>query len=290
MRYKRLSGLLALLMVSGMVAPAYGQPIFVIDHEPWLNWDFVPPAGANDLHIVVENPNFTLDPADPNQLFVDPGWQFDGITQNVDNAILSWSAVNPGAIVHAGANMTGAGRIVDAYWTQNGVEIPGAKIPIIWELTRIQVPDTQSPPEIWMRLQTSEAFIMGNPDLEVRLLNVRTFSDIPADMLNLPDINESLDMNRLLPYEAMAYPEITLPSQPWDIDSFFDVFVELTIPENVSPDFESLLIADVVVVDLSGNQTSVGRFWNLNPQSPEPGTVALLAIGACVTLFRRRRK
>jgi len=65
--------------------------------------------------------------------------------------------------------------------------------------------------------------------------------------------------------------------------------VELAIPENVSPDFESLLIADVVVLDPDGNQTSVGRFWNLNPQSPEPGTVTLLAVGACVAMLRRRK-
>ncbi|HUU60650.1 MAG TPA: PEP-CTERM sorting domain-containing protein, partial [Phycisphaerae bacterium] len=128
---------------------------------------------------------------------------------------------------------------------------------------------------------------VANPDLEVRLLNVRTFSDIPADLLNLQDINESLDTSALLPFEAAAYSEIG--PLPWSIDSFFDVFVKLTIPENVSPDFESLLIADVVVLDPDGNQTSVGRFWNLNPQSPEPGTVTLLAVGACVAMLRRRK-
>ena len=59
------------------------------------------------------------------------------------------------------------------------------------------------------------------------------------------------------------------------------------IGEFVSPDYESLLIADVFV---AGRESPIGRFWNLNPQTPEPSTLSLLALGGLAMIRRRRSR
>jgi len=140
---------------------------------------------------------------------------------------------------------------------------------------------------VWMRLRTSPEF--GATGQEVRLSNIRTYFNIPANRLGLDDLNADLDEVTLDDYKGMQYPGLSAPL-PYNIDSFFDVFVEETPPEFSSPDFESLLVADVVVRNLAGQDTIVGTFWNLNPQSPEPATLALLAIGGLAALRRRRGK
>ncbi|HUX02123.1 MAG TPA: PEP-CTERM sorting domain-containing protein, partial [Phycisphaerae bacterium] len=64
-----------------------------------------------------------------------------------------------------------------------------------------------------------------------------------------------------------------------------DVFLAEILPEFASPQYEALLYAQVINPDKS----VIGEFWNLNPQSPEPATLALLGLGAVATLIRRRR-
>jgi len=281
-------GLLVVVMAAGTAAAVVVVP--TIDHEPWLNWDLVLPPGANDIRIVVDNPNFV-----PGDIFEDlvNGWHYDGPISMGGNTILKWSAADPtGGMVHIGADMRGSGGIIGGYWTKNGLPFdPPMPIPIIWELTRIIGPipgDPANPVEVWMRLRTSPEF--GATGQEVRLSNIRTYFNIPANRLGLDDLNADLDEVTLVDYKGMQYPGLSA-SLPYDIDSFFDVFVEVTPPENSSPDFESLLVADVVVMNpTGGGYTIVGTFWNLNPQSPEPATLALLAIGGLAALRRRRGK
>ena len=54
---------------------------------------------------------------------------------------------------------------------------------------------------------------------------------------------------------------------------------------HASPDFEALLYAEVFE---PGRQGVIGQFWNLNPQSPEPATLILLAVGSVFVIRRRR--
>ena len=288
---RALLGLAVIVLVTATVS---AQPI-IIDHEPWLNWELFTPVDATDVHLVVDNPDFQ-----PREVFEDAqrSWRFDGVISTGNDAILSWVADDPnagdaGSPVHIGADMTGAGRIIGAYWTYWGQTV--APIPIVWELTRIIDPDPLNPAndvEVWMRLQTGEQYAPTGQ--EVRLRNIRTYLDIPADVLGLADLNAGLDETRITAEwggrAGMAYPDVSdlLPSAP---DSFFDVFVGVTLPEKSSPEFESLLVADIMVSEAGGvNAQTFGWFWNLNPQCPEPGSMALLALGGLVALRRRRRK
>ena len=187
--------------------------------------------------------------------------------------------------------MFGSGRIIDAYWTKDGQRV--LTIPIVYELTRVWVPDPSgqpSPPApgtILMRLGT--AVLNELPaGQSVMLDNIRTWYDIPASELGLADINRELDEGTIGGENGQSQAGL------FQIDSFFDVFyVGRTDPGHLGPQFESLLIADIYTVTGAPGQqveTRVGTFWNLNPQSPEPGTLALLAIGGLAALRRRRRR
>ncbi|HUU34865.1 MAG TPA: PEP-CTERM sorting domain-containing protein [Vicinamibacterales bacterium] len=126
--------------------------------------------------------------------------------------------------------------------------------------------------------------------------NIRTFAHIPANMLGLADLNETLDLNLLLPFEVGARVgglggELIEGPVWWESDfpaeSFFDVFFDVPVPEgNLGPSFESLLVADII----NGEGEVIGRFWNLNPQCPEPGTFALIGTGLAALVLRLRRK
>jgi hypothetical protein len=76
-------------------------------------------------------------------------------------------------------------------------------------------------------------------------------------------------------------------------DSFFDVFVALQPDFTPTPDFESLLYAQVVM-DTNGDglmdpgDVVLGNFWNLNSQSPEPSAALMLALGGVALALRRR--
>jgi len=267
-------------------------------HYPILNWDFFnPPTSATDLHIVVETDNFI-----PSDVYVDPnipGWQYDGQGPGPSGGTaLSWST-NAGplpSVVHVGADLAGAGRVTGAYWTEGGQPI--GSIPIVWELTWVDPWDLQNPSEpgaIWMRLQSADS-LFGNNSPQggdqvhamVQLANIRTYSDIPAGVLGLNDINASLNELELVSHNpsvriGTSIPgPVSLPGQNGATDSFFDVFVNFS--ELTNPSYQSLLVAEVLV---AGQR--IGTFWNLNYQSPEPSTMVLLALGG-LSLIRRRRR
>jgi hypothetical protein len=106
--------------------------------------------------------------------------------------------------------------------------------------------------------------------------------DMPASLLGLDDITSALDERALAQYATNPDPrELILP-----VDSFFDVFVGLTV--NSSPDFESLLVADVVQIDPTGASRVIGQFWNINPQCPEPTWMAGLILATGGIMARRR--
>jgi len=211
---------------------------------------------------------------------------------------MTWSTNAPGLpdpllpagqVIHFGADMFGSGRIIDAYWTKDGQRV--LTIPIVYELTRVWVPgdptDPLPPPDpgtIEMLLSPAELYTAG----DIYLKNIRTWYDIPAVQLGLADINRELDEGTIGGENGQSQAGL------FQIDSFFDVFyVGRTDPGHLGPQFESLLIADIYTVTGAPGQqveTRVGTFWNLNPQSPEPGTLALLAIGGLAALRRRRRR
>jgi hypothetical protein len=289
--------LTALLTTGGGYAHAQ-QSIF---HDPFLNWDFInfTDVDADDFEIVVARPNWA-----PPQVYT--GF-FPNFTTRPDAAsggtILSWSgnAVPPGGIAHVGAAMMGSGPILDAYWTINGHRV-GPSIAIVYERTQI-FPLLDGSEVVAMNLQVSPNF-----EGTAGLANIRTFSDLPANLLGLDQLTRALDphldmpplseletiptelisMSLSGPITAPLQPVSVLPAPSPTIDSFFDVFVDITT--NTGPAFESLLTADVVVFNPTQSVWQpIGRFWNLNPQSPEPASIVLAGI-VCVTAWGMSRK
>lgn len=277
---------------------AYGQTL--VWHDPWLNWDIWNNTGqlVNDFEIVVDNGNFTLDPNDPGQVFMG-GWTgFTTYTTGTDT-VLSWSGQNVGAggVAHLGGWMEDSGPILDAYWTLDGVRVGGA-IAIPYELTGVwygpdPAPDPNWPPAgpgeegIFMALETSSAAMeeLGT-NQAYRMSGIRTWSDLDAGGIGLHDLTTGLNLNG----DPRLAGKETEPSETefFLIDSFFDVFVDIT--PNIGPQWESLLYSQVDLVDTSGvlPPVPVVRFWNLNPQTPEPGTLSLLVLGGLALLRRRR--
>lgn len=279
----RTAGLAGLLLAA---APLAAQTS--IFHDPFLNWDFFNYTNqvANDFEIVVAADDWTP----PGVYTGGLGFpQFSRMSGDFSpdpgmETLLRWSGrdIAPGTIAHVGAAMMGSGRILDAYWTRDGVKI-GPSIGITYELTRVTRPATGGPASISMILNTSPAFISDNPGAQLQLMNIRTFADIPADRLGLDDLTRDLDLNSLDGFETQPGARVA----PLVADSFFDVFVDLTVNDN--PGFEALLVADVVLIPAGGQPGVIGRFWNLNPQSPEPSG-ALLFGGVLSLLAARRRR
>ncbi len=259
-----------------LAAPVAAQPVW---HDPWLNWDFRNTTGltAHDIDIIVENPNFY-----PSDLYRGEFPHFGTITDDFDgdgddDTKLHWWShdVLPGQWVHIGAGLQGSGEVLDAYWTDTAGNKIGTAQPVVYELTRVEPDPSGFGGNIFMELETTNQFFLENPGSQVELRNIRTFMDLPAGLLGLADINASLDLAALSMYETAASP-----SQLVLTDSFFDVFVGFS--SNIGPQWESLLVGD-----LYWNDMWVGGFYNLNPQSPEPSTLALLAMGALLALRRR---
>lgn len=159
-----------------------------------------------------------------------------------------------------------------------------------------------------MNLQVAPNF-QGTAGLQ----NIRTISDLPAELLGLDDLTRDLDpqLNQpplmqleTIPTELVSLtlsggtpvietitlqPESILPGGQDPPDSFFDVFVDVSF--NVGPLFESLLVADVVVFNPNLNTWEpIGRFWNINPQSPEPSSLVLLCAGIAGSFFLRKSR
>jgi hypothetical protein len=290
------------LIVLASCAAVAQQPVIVL-HDPWLNWDFINNTGqmVNDFHIIVESPDWT-----PPEVFysVYPSFNVvhgDNNGDGIPDTMLTWAdaAIMPGMPTHVGAYMLGSGRVLDAYWTLDGARVASA-LPITYELTEIYDPDPTvlDNSEIHMLLQFAPGYYAdpGNAGEAVGWTNIRTFASIPANMLGLADLNEGLDLGLLLPFEVAAReggPAGDLISSDRIIwgdgfgESFFDVYFDIPVPDGMlGPQFESLLVADIV----NGQGDVIARFWNLNPQCPEPGTYALIAAGVGALLLRFRRK
>jgi hypothetical protein len=295
----------AIVSVGFLSLALAAQPL-VVTHEPWLNWDFFNLTGGfvNDFDIIVDAPGFA-----PTETFGAPFLPMPTVQYGdfggADHAdtMLTWSGlpIAPGTPAHIGAYMAGSGPILDAYWTLNGGKV-GQSLPITYELTRVVYDDPDNP---WLTMQLSwpdsffDVFLADHPDGQVGWTNITTFAEIPADALGLPDLNSELDLAgdpRLLgrlqnPVDING--DVILPTNTYwsdDVESFFDVFI--TQDFTPSPDFEALLYASIVV-DYEGDglpDQTIGQFWNLNRQSPEPSTALLLALGGLSCLLRRRRQ
>ncbi len=275
------------------------QPIVI--HFPRLNWDFFNFTGqqVNDLAIIVESPKYV-----PQASVI--GMPFPTLTVTHgdyipwhagDETKVEWSGawVHPNELAHIGLDMNGAGRILDAYWTLNGAKV-GPSIAISYELTEVR---RGSSGAIHMQMQIAPGWFEDHPGGKAGWENVRTFVNIPSSRLSLQDINRSLDLSTLGAFEVT--PQAGVPGYPGnsgnplpspllmsDGDSFFDIFLAVTEDEYLNQNFQSLLVADVL------NQGQViGRFWNLNYQSPEPSTVSIIGLagaGTAIGIIRRIRR
>ncbi|MGB2966633.1 MAG: PEP-CTERM sorting domain-containing protein, partial [Phycisphaerae bacterium] len=275
----------------------------VVWHDPWLNWDFQNMTGqtVNDFAIIVDSSNFSPDSTDPGEVMLgDPFSTFQVTHADYDNdgdtdTKLKWIAKDgtedlpAGGWMHGGLWMKGSGPVLDAYWTWNCSKV-GGSTEITYEQTEIR-----GDPEVHMHLNIAPGFFADPENASHPTAgweNVRTFVNIPADLLGLQDINDDLDLGTLSAYEV--FPRKDGPTGPLlstldltgQTDATpLDVFLAEIDAAYASPDYEALLYAQVINPDKS----VIGEFWNLNPQSPEPATLALLGLGAVATLIRRRR-
>lgn len=294
------------IVLVGLSGPAMGQ-FWSVYHDPWLNWDFWNFAGApaTDLDIVVENatynPGVNWWALPFNTLTVTNDVDVDG--DGDGDTILSYSGAvinppvdpncpDPNEVAHGGIYTQGSDGIVTAYWTAGGVQI-GNALAISYEKTEIR---RSASGEIHMQLIIAPGFYEDEPNEKAGWTEIRTFRNIPADVLDLDDLDRSLDLSCLSAYEVTPYyGEPGIPGSTGvpillsdrilrgEPDSFFDVYLDTVDEEYLSPEYEALLVATVL------NQgTPVGMFWNLNPQTPEPATLTLLVLGGLALLRRRR--
>jgi len=300
MNAHRLACVVSLLMVVAIGTPsALG---IVVWHDPWLNWDFDNLTGTtvNDFEIIVANGNYNPDGNDPNEVlkgmpfpnFSVAHGDYDGDPGTTETK-LTWSGadLNPGQTAHGGLYMQGSGLVLDAYWTKDGAKV-GNSTAITYEQTRVE-----GDPLLYMELRIADGFFTDTghpeyPNQEAGWTSIRTFANIPATELALADLNDSLDLSLLEEWEVsprLGGPEgdPILPTTEIIVGmgEVVDIYLTEILPEKANPDYEALLYAEVL------NQATgvVGEFWNLNPQSPEPGTILLLGIGTAGMLLRRKK-
>ncbi len=287
-------------------------------HDPYLNWHFnnYTCQTVNDLAIIVDNPGFNPNLNNPGLVWAHPfpnvsrfNADYDG-DGDLDTMIKYWGwdipcfKVDPvNGVAHGGLYLKGSGRVLDAYWTKDCVQV-GASIPITYEKPEIRGND----PEIHMHLEIAPGFFEDpeNSGLKAGWTEIRTFVNIPSDLLGLADLNVDLDLSELAEYEVIPeYGQPGLPGHDGDViepgdvnlqgypaESFFDVFLAQVPPEFASPLYESLLVSTVIGPDPDPLNENIiyGQFWSLNPQSPEPATLGFLAFGSLPLLLRRRRR
>ncbi|HUU34867.1 MAG TPA: hypothetical protein VMW48_12450, partial [Vicinamibacterales bacterium] len=153
----------ALVLFMLVSAAAVAQQSVIVLHDPWLNWDFINNTGqmANDFHLIVESPGWM-----PLEVFYSVYPMFnvvhgDNNGDGIPDTMLTWAdaAIMPGMATHIGAYMLGSGRVLDAYWTLDGVKLESS-LPITYELTEILDPDPAVPndSEIHMLLQFAPGY------------------------------------------------------------------------------------------------------------------------------------
>ncbi len=301
--------ILTLTVMSLFPAAAMGQSIF---HDPWLNWDFKNLTGTNtdDFEIIVENAAFNPNPnaVPPEVLMFSPYQNFGVTTGDFDgdgdqDAKLSWSnpaggPILPNQVMHVGGDMRNSGPILDAYWTFGGNKV-GNSIAISYELTEIRPTNSA---EIHMQLNIAPGFYEDQPSEQGGWTNMRTFVNIPAGELGLADLNDSLDLDSALMLQYEVTPQYGQPGVPGSTGTdilltdenllnngqVLDVYLATVDEAFLGPDYESLLYAEVLNAG-----TPIGQFWNLNPQSPEPGTALMLfsaGLMGLIGLGRRKRR
>ena len=171
----------------------------------------------------------------------------------------------------------------------------GPSIAISYELTEIRPAGSA---EIHMQLNIAPGYYEDQPGELGGWTGIRTFRNIPAGVLALADLNSALDLATLAAYEVT--PQYGVPGVPGGgadillgdeillgLGETLDVYLDTVDDAFIGPDYESLLYAEVL------NQGSpIGQFWNLNPQSPEPGTMMMLVSAGLMGLvgFGRRRR
>ncbi len=294
-------------IVLGLVAGACCSSVAwaQVYHPAQLNWDFLNWTGgpANDFEIIIADPTYNPDVNDPNQVYTgslgfpravrtvgdfDPG--------NPGNEVkIRWSGrvIGSNEIAHIGLDTFGAQDILSAQWSFDGGGLSW-RAPITFEKTRVT--PRQSFFDINMELNFPQSFF-DDPDGPFPMAGwtgIRTFMDIPEALLSLVDLNVNLDLDAdwLSVYETAPrwggfdgdLIDQTGVFMAGD-NSIFDVWVGQSNLAN--PGFESLLFAEVLVGSGS-DQEWIGQFWNLNVQSPAPGTLALLGLGGLFAARRRR--
>jgi hypothetical protein len=285
---------LTLLAVVLAASPALASVPDIVLHPANLNWDLFNTTNhpINDFELIFEQPDWFP----PNVYTGVLG--FPSYTRSTGDFVPAHPGLEtklrfhgrtfqPNDLLHVGAFLEGAGRLLDAYFTftdGNGVSRKvGNSVATPWEITRVVRPVSPALPRLEMRFQAPDGFLLDEPGSTLRLENFRSFVDLPASLLDLPDLNPSLNLASLAAYERTAINPIA-PVELTLVSSFFDVF--LTTDFIPGPEHEALLTADIVRLTSAGQPVPVGRVWSLNYQCPEPA--AALSLLATLPLLRRR--
>ena len=284
---------LCLVLATSMVN---GQ---IVEHDPWLNWDFLNRTGetAFDFTMIFEAGDFepSEQVGDPFPNFAVTHADYDGDTDT--DTKVKWSGGN-GVIdggdmifgddvgglgepdfAHIGLNMIGFEKLLDAYWTNLAGDKIGNSIAAPEEITQI-IPGGSA--EVKMKLQFPKAFY-DDGGTGAGLLNIQTWRDMPAALVDLEDINIDLDLSTLTDYVVTPTPD-EIDLGVYHTDDYFYVSLGITDDQYIGPEYESLLFAEI-----QNAGQIIGRFWNINPQSPEPATLVLLGLGAAAVLLRKRK-
>jgi len=296
---------LLIAAVLGVCSPI-AQAVYYMRGSAWSFAWKLPQQNANDLDIWVESPTYSADP-------FPSGWWSDtfdtlAVTHGDHDGdgdadtLLHYTdstgtvTISDGETSLVGFNMIGADEILDAYWTWDASKV-GLSEPITYEETEFLAGT-----ELHAKMSFAPGFFNDHPNDQAGWTNIRAFVNVPEAELALANLNSNLDLNALSAYEVQpradgpAGPLILSTDVIWRTDaaSPLDVFMADLPLFQASPDFEALLVADVLIQGIPSGQdpaeppTVVGGFWNLNTQIPEPTTMGLLALGG-VALLRRRK-
>ena len=203
-----MKNLLASAMIIGalvFVATPAVQGGSIVWHDPYLNWHLTNWTGnnlVNDLDVWVDDPNGKFNPpaaalwADVFQtITVTLGAGDHDLDGDLDSLVtysnpIGGMPVIHGQTAHGGIYMKESGRVIDAYWTVGGIKV-GNSIPVTYEKTEIR-----ADPEVHMHLQINPGYFEDG-GTEAGWKEIRTFVNLPANLLGLADLNPDLDLSAL---------------------------------------------------------------------------------------------